>query len=211
MIKLLKDERFRLWLLWGFAVLLYFFANLQKVVIPRATFNEVQQYFSSTAGSITGLGAVFMDTYAFSQLFGALPKNKREKFFFHFKTSTFVTNQLIMIENLAISVSFDEVEDTNISGYFRLSEMNGEFLIIQKPDNTFYFLCNNDYNIVNICQSFKTKPPLPLGRGHDNQRIDSIQTENLILHVMRTNHINNESQHGPRIIIPNPSVFPQFK
>lgn len=30
----------------------------------------------------------------------------------------------------------------------------GEFLIIQKPDNTFYFLCSNDCDIVGICQSF---------------------------------------------------------
>lgn len=52
-----------------------------------------------------------------------------------------------MIENLAISVSFDEVEDANIGGYFRLAEMAGEFLIIQKPDNTFYFLCTNDCDI----------------------------------------------------------------
>lgn len=59
-----------------------------------------------------------------------------------------------MIETLAISVSFDEVENTNISDYFRLSEMDSEFLIIQKPDNTLYFLCTNDCNIVNICQSF---------------------------------------------------------
>lgn len=72
MTKSLKDEKFRLWLLWGFAVLLYFFANLQKVVIPGVTFNELQQHFSATAGSITGLGAVFMYTYAFSQLFVGL-------------------------------------------------------------------------------------------------------------------------------------------
>lgn len=30
MTKSLKDEEFRLWLLWGFAVLLYFFANLHS-------------------------------------------------------------------------------------------------------------------------------------------------------------------------------------
>lgn len=59
-----------------------------------------------------------------------------------------------MIENLTISVSFSEVEEAHISNYFRLSEMSGEFLIIQKPDNTFYFLCSNDCDIVGICQSF---------------------------------------------------------
>lgn len=72
MNKTLTDSKFRLWLLWGFAVLLYFFANLQKVVIPGATFNEIQQHFSTAASSVTGLGAIFMYTYAFSQLFVGL-------------------------------------------------------------------------------------------------------------------------------------------
>lgn len=76
-----------------------------------------------------------------------MPENKPGKASFFFKTPTFVTNQQLMIENLAISVSFDEVEDANIGGYFRLAEMAGEFLIIQKPDNTFYFLCTNDCDI----------------------------------------------------------------
>ncbi|WP_413547517.1 hypothetical protein [Bacteroides fragilis] len=39
-----------------------------------------------------------------------------------------------MIENLTISVSFSEVEEAHISNYFRLSEMSGEFLIIQRSD-----------------------------------------------------------------------------
>ena len=59
-----------------------------------------------------------------------------------------------MIENLTISISFSEVEEAHVGNYFRLSEMSGEFLIIQKPDNTFYFLCSNDCDIVGICQSF---------------------------------------------------------
>ena len=59
-----------------------------------------------------------------------------------------------MIENLTISISFSEVEEAHIGNYFHLSEMSGEFLIIQRPDNTFYFLCSNDCDIVGICQSF---------------------------------------------------------
>ena len=59
-----------------------------------------------------------------------------------------------MIENFIISISFSEVEEAYVGNYFRLSEMSGEFLIIQKPDNTFYFLCSNDCDIVGICQSF---------------------------------------------------------
>lgn len=58
----------RLFLFWLCAVLLYFIANLQKVVMPGAIFNELQEHFSVTAGSITGIGAIFMYTYAFSQL-----------------------------------------------------------------------------------------------------------------------------------------------
>lgn len=53
-----------------------------------------------------------------------------------------------MIENLTISISFSEVEEAHVGNYFHLSEMSGEFLIIQKPDNTFYFLCSNDCDIV---------------------------------------------------------------
>lgn len=63
-----------------------------------------------------------------------------------------------MIENLTISISFSEVEEAHVGNYFHLSEMSGEFLIIQKPDNTFYFLCSNDCDIVGICQSFKWNP-----------------------------------------------------
>ena len=55
-----------------------------------------------------------------------------------------------MIENLTISISFSEVEEAHVGNYFHLSEMSGEFLIIQKPDNTFYFLCSNDCDIVGI-------------------------------------------------------------
>lgn len=63
-----KVSHVRLFLFWGCAVLLYFVANLQKVVMPGAIFNELQAHFSATAASITGMGAVFMCTYAVSQL-----------------------------------------------------------------------------------------------------------------------------------------------
>ena len=38
-----------------------------------------------------------------------------------------------MIENLTISISFSEVEEAHVGNYFHLSEMSGEFLIIQNP------------------------------------------------------------------------------
>lgn len=52
---------------------------------------------------------------------------------------------------------------------------------------------------------------LVIGRGHDNQHIDAVQTENLILRVMKINYINNGINHGPGTIIPNPSVLPRFR
>lgn len=58
----------RPFMFWLCAVSLYFVANLQKVVMPGAMFNELQEHFSATAGDITGIGAVFMYTYAASQL-----------------------------------------------------------------------------------------------------------------------------------------------
>lgn len=59
-----------------------------------------------------------------------------------------------MIEDLHISVPLNEVPEAQVGNYFILSEMPGEFLIIQKPDNTFYFLCSRECDIVRICESF---------------------------------------------------------
>ena len=59
-----------------------------------------------------------------------------------------------MIEDLHISVPLCEVPEAQVGNYFTLSRMPGEFLIIQKPDNTFYFLCSRECDIVQICESF---------------------------------------------------------
>lgn len=59
-----------------------------------------------------------------------------------------------MIEDLHISVPLSEVPEAQVGNYFTLSRMPGEFLIIQKPDNTFYFLCSRECDIVRICESF---------------------------------------------------------
>ena len=59
-----------------------------------------------------------------------------------------------MITDLHISVPLNEVPEAQVGNYFILSEMPGEFLIIQKPDNTFYFLCSRECDIVRICESF---------------------------------------------------------
>ncbi|MCC8144988.1 MAG: hypothetical protein LIO93_00820 [Bacteroidales bacterium] len=52
---------------------------------------------------------------------------------------------------------------------------------------------------------------LAAGRGHDNQHVDAVQTENLILRIMGINYINDGSTHGPGTIIPNPSALPGFR
>ena len=59
-----------------------------------------------------------------------------------------------MITDLHISVPLNEVPEAQVGNYFTLSRMPGEFLIIQKPDNTFYFLCSRECDIVRICESF---------------------------------------------------------
>ena len=67
----MKPSRRELFLGWSLLVLvsvLYFFANLQKVVVPGSVFNELQQQFGCAAAGITGLGAGFMYAYSFNQL-----------------------------------------------------------------------------------------------------------------------------------------------
>lgn len=59
-----------------------------------------------------------------------------------------------MIDNLEISISFENAENNSVGSYFALLDMPGEFLIIQREDSQFYFLCTNDCPIENICHSF---------------------------------------------------------
>ena len=46
---------------------LYFLANLQRVAIPGAVFDRLQQLYGSQAAGIAGLGAAFMYAYALMQ------------------------------------------------------------------------------------------------------------------------------------------------
>ncbi|MBR2720510.1 MAG: MFS transporter [Lentisphaeria bacterium] len=46
----------------------YFFSNLQKVIIPGAVFDELQQMFTLDAAGVTRIGAMFLGVYAVSQL-----------------------------------------------------------------------------------------------------------------------------------------------
>ena len=42
----------------------YYFANLQKVLVPAATFNELQRIFNGNAAAVTALGAAFIFAYS---------------------------------------------------------------------------------------------------------------------------------------------------
>lgn len=58
-----------MWLLVAVIALIYYFSNLQKVLVPGVTFNELMLVFPGADGSqITRLGAAFMYPYAFMQL-----------------------------------------------------------------------------------------------------------------------------------------------
>lgn len=48
--------------------LFYFFANFQRIAIPGAVFDVLQQELCVSAPFITAFGAIFMYTYAFNQL-----------------------------------------------------------------------------------------------------------------------------------------------
>ncbi len=52
---------------------------------------------------------------------------------------------------------------------------------------------------------------LALGRGDQNQHMDAIQTENLILRVMRIPYINTGAQHVPNGAFSGCSLLPMFR
>ena len=56
------------WILLILITPIYFFSNLQKVIIPGAAFDELQQMFSLDAAGVTRLGSLFLGIYAFAQL-----------------------------------------------------------------------------------------------------------------------------------------------
>ncbi len=58
------------------ATLFYFLANIQRSAIPGAVFNLLQSDFSTNAGKITLLGAIFCYTYALTQLIAGLMVDK---------------------------------------------------------------------------------------------------------------------------------------
>ena len=66
----------RIYILLLFAVLLYFFANFQRTVIPGAIFSELQKDLDTPAANITAMGAFFMYIYAVSQLFSGILVDK---------------------------------------------------------------------------------------------------------------------------------------
>jgi len=61
-----------------------------------------------------------------------------------------------MIDNLEISIPSDQIESENssLAGYFHLADVSGQFLIIQRDDSLFYFLCTTESPIEKVCLSF---------------------------------------------------------
>lgn len=63
-----KKSTFYSWFVLFLITPIYFFSNLQKVIIPGAAFDELQQAFALDAAGVTRLGALFLGVYAASQL-----------------------------------------------------------------------------------------------------------------------------------------------
>lgn len=49
------------------------------------------------------------------------------------------------------------------------------------------------------------------GFREDFQHVETIRTENLILRVMKINFINTGIDHGPKTLVPQPSLLPAFR
>jgi len=64
--------KYRVPLLFIFGTVLYFCANIQRVAIPGAVFDELQMKWSLSASQVTAFGACFMYIYAVFQLFVGL-------------------------------------------------------------------------------------------------------------------------------------------
>ena len=62
-----KNTKIR-FILISIGVLFYFFANFQRIAIPGAIFDILEQELHVTAPFITAFGAIFMYVYAFTQL-----------------------------------------------------------------------------------------------------------------------------------------------
>lgn len=61
-------NKYKVPLLFICGALLFSCANVQRVAIPGAIFNELQMKWNLTASQVTGFGASFMYVYAFAQL-----------------------------------------------------------------------------------------------------------------------------------------------
>ena len=63
-----KRRSIWIWVTLFTVTLIYYFANMQKVLVPGATFNELQRLMRSDAATVTRLGAIFLYVYAAGQL-----------------------------------------------------------------------------------------------------------------------------------------------
>ena len=63
-----NKKRVLLFSLITIALLFYFIANFQRIAIPGALFDVLEQELSVSGPYITAFGAIFMYVYAFTQL-----------------------------------------------------------------------------------------------------------------------------------------------
>lgn len=96
-----------------------------------------------------------------------------------------------------------------------ISNFGGDGLTVQTSQGTHSVIVGNNHPngraVTTGHEVIGHGRSLALGRGHANQHVDAVQTENLILRVIGINYINNGSTHRPRTVIPNPSALPEFK
>ena len=64
----MKNNKGIIYILIALGALFYFFANFQRIAIPGAVFDLLQQELAVSAPYITAFGAIFMYLYAVNQL-----------------------------------------------------------------------------------------------------------------------------------------------
>ena len=63
-----RSTHLKIYFMLTMGVVIYFFANLQRVAIPGSIFDELQHDLNAGAKYITALGSMFMYVYAAGQL-----------------------------------------------------------------------------------------------------------------------------------------------
>lgn len=59
-----------------------------------------------------------------------------------------------MIDNVDVGVPFEDQEIAPVYNYFHLASMPGRFLVIQRENSNFYFLCSDEFPIDRMSREF---------------------------------------------------------